>query len=315
MICYYSYPGVSANAIVRLPSAARGTTLQSATFKCNVIETLLRPWHSGMGWDGGGAISKKIHHLTESFCMGEKQKCLLHQVTDDAQEMNLQPRQMAFWGPYRGDVITKEVSVTVCLIASLKLSGELLFVCAAACPDSFLWGKSAYVPLAFLLLNANLFAGSPLSYAVPSIPSATELWLAWVSEYTQNTPQPAIWMSTHHNSICPSNGQFSQSEGPHRKNASMRVAVFLYCTVRATHQTEAEKTDKDERSLRNESPLLAGSSLRWKSRHPEFILKRRENLLVIPRILPAVLQQIRAQEARWWCVIFTQQHNASGWVR
>lgn len=76
--------------------------------------------HEILGWDGRGAISKKIHHLTEWFCMGEKQKCLLHQVTDNAQELNLQPQQMAFWGPYRGDVITKEVSVTVCLIASLK---------------------------------------------------------------------------------------------------------------------------------------------------------------------------------------------------
>lgn len=112
---------------------------------------------------------------------------------------------MAIWGPYHGDATTKEVNVTVYMTASLKLSSELLFVSAAACPDSFLRGKSAYVPLAFLLLNANWFAGSPLSYAVPSIPGATEIWLAWVSEYTQNTPQPAIWNSTRpqlHPFIC-----------------------------------------------------------------------------------------------------------------
>lgn len=64
-----------------------------------------------------------------------------------------------------------------------------------------------------------------------------------------------------------------------------------------------KKTDKDEPSLRNESPLLAGSSLRRNSPLPEFILKRCKNVLVIQRILPAALQQIRAQEARWQCVI------------
>lgn len=42
-ICYYSCPGMSADAIVWLPGTAPGTTLQSATFKCNVIETHLRP--------------------------------------------------------------------------------------------------------------------------------------------------------------------------------------------------------------------------------------------------------------------------------
>lgn len=170
---------------------------------------------------------------------------------------------------------------------SLKLGSELLFVCAAACPDSFLWGKTAYVPLAFLLLNANWFTGSLLSYAVPSIHSATELWLAWVREYTQNTPWPAVWMPTHHSPIRPSTVQFCQSEGPPRKKAPIRLAVF-FCFAQW------------ERRIR---PMLAGSSLRRKSRHLEFILKRSENFLVIPRILPAVLQQIRAQVARWWRVI------------
>lgn len=64
-----------------------------------------------------------------------------------------------------------------------------------------------------------------------------------------------------------------------------------------------KKTDKDEPCLRNEMPLLAGSSLRRNSSLPEFILKRCKNVLVSQWILQAVLQQIRAQEARWWCVI------------
>lgn len=209
---------------------------------------------------------------------------------------------MAIWGPYHGDATTKEVNMTVCMTASLKVSGELLFVCAAACPDSFLWGKSAYVPLAFLLLNANWFAGSPLSYAVPSIPSATEIWLAWVSEYTQNTPQPAIWNSTRPQLVHLLDYSANQKVLIERKLQSM-LQRFCIAQWERCIRLMLKKTDKDEPSLRNESPLLAGSSLRRNSPLPEFILKRCKNVLVIQRILPAVLQQIRAQEARWQCVI------------
>lgn len=76
-----------------------------------------------------------------------------------------------------------------------------------------------------------------------------------------------------YNSNRPSPGLFCQSEGPRWKKASMCFATFLHCTVRATHQTDAEKPDKDEPSLRNESPPLAGSSLRRRNQLPEFILK------------------------------------------
>lgn len=49
----------------------------------------------------------------------------------------------------------------------------------------------------------------------------------------------------------------------------------------------------------------------------EFILKRCQNSLVIQRILPAVPQQIRAQEPRWWwCVILRSSTvRAAQWGR
>lgn len=85
-------PGVSADTLVWLPCTVLGTTLQTATSESNVTEA---SWHFG---------KEKKHKITlENICCspeknpppdwvmfyGRKAKWLLHQVTDDADELHL----------------------------------------------------------------------------------------------------------------------------------------------------------------------------------------------------------------------------------
>lgn len=75
IICYYSYPGVSVNASV----VAQCSSWHHMQCHCDSFETV-----TFKDWQGVGQY-KKI----QSFCIGEKLKCLLHHVTDNAQELNL----------------------------------------------------------------------------------------------------------------------------------------------------------------------------------------------------------------------------------